>query len=96
MSTGEQGEIERRGEGRGGTYAEHASHAEALDLAEAPEGLFGDVLDELVPEPAPVDAARPPERVARAVERERAEQRVETILSGTTLVLRRIRILTLG
>lgn len=30
------------------TYAEHAAHAEALHLAEAAQGLFGDVLNERV------------------------------------------------
>ena len=40
----EEGEEEGKGEGE--TYAEHAAHAETLHLAEAPEGLFGDVLDQ--------------------------------------------------
>ncbi|KAL7284055.1 LOW QUALITY PROTEIN: hypothetical protein ACG7TL_001332 [Trametes sanguinea] len=40
-----------RREGRTCTYPEHAAHAEALHLAEAAEGLFGDVLDERVERP---------------------------------------------
>ena len=32
--------------GREDTYAQHASHAEALDLAEAAQGFFGELFDE--------------------------------------------------